>query len=291
MLAGGRSRSRRIAKKQEQALSAVNPLRLKWHLMEFTVGSSPSAEIVVTRYDATLFPKFRVIFETAPAEGFLRYLAQPPEEADRAVVMENRADKDITALRYRWLMTDEGGNLRKQTYSSDSYMVDVYRAVLKAGDRKLISPSVEVDESFVEHLMRGGGGIGGSVGGRSLANAKVAALRLEFDMVLFADGEIAGPDTDRFAAELQCRKPAAEFVARQIRLAEAEGRDVTPVLSALAELPHLRDDFLAHWVQYYAADFSRDMHDERVRQARLRHLENRPTLPKFYRREGGGPSR
>jgi hypothetical protein len=67
----------------------------------------------------------------------------------------------------------------------------------------------------------------------------VTSLRFEIDMLLFADGELAGPDTDKFAAELRGRKPAAEFVAKQIRLAEAEGRDVTPVLSALAEIPSL----------------------------------------------------
>ena len=48
---------------------------------------------------------------------------------------------------------------------------------------------------------------------------------------------MAGPETNRFAAELLCRKPAAEFVARQIRSAQADGRDVTPVLSALDKIP------------------------------------------------------
>jgi hypothetical protein len=33
--------------------------------------------------------------------------------------------------------------------------------------------------------------------------------------------------------------PAAEFVAKQIRLAQAEDRDITPVLSALVEIPCL----------------------------------------------------
>jgi len=199
-------------------------------------------------------------------------------------VMENRADKDVTALRYRWMMTFEDGNVRKRTVSSDGYMVDVYHPVLKAEDCKSICPSMTVEESFVEHVLRGGGGIGGS-GRDSLVG--VTSLRLDIDMLLFADGEIAGPDSEQFVAELQCRKPGAEFVAKQIRLAEAEGRDVTPALSALAEAPYLRDDFLAHWVRFYAADLLRHIGNDGVRQALLRRLENRPTLPKFYRREGG----
>ncbi len=117
--------------------------------MDFTVSASPSPEVVVSRYDAAMFPQFRIIFETPSPESLLRFLHQPSEEADRAVVLENRADKDVTALRYRWLMTSAEGKLRKQTVSSDSYMVEVYRPVLKPGDRKLICLSTAVDESLL----------------------------------------------------------------------------------------------------------------------------------------------
>ena len=261
--------------------------------MVFTFSPSPSLELVVSRYDAALFPSFRVIFEPLSTDSPLRFLAQPPEEADRAVVMENRADKDVTALRHCWIMTSEDGNVRKRTVSSDSYMVDVYHPVLRAADRKLISPSMTVDESFVEHVLRGGGGMGGGSGRESLVG--VTSLRLDIDMVLFADGEMAGQDSNKFVAELQCRKPAAEFVANQIRRARDEGRDVQPVLSALAEIPclgrlgHAQGDPLVHWTRHYAQDYLRHMNRKTTTvdwaEARLRHLENRPTLPKFYRRQ------
>jgi hypothetical protein len=254
--------------------------------MEFTFSASPSPEVVVTRYDGAVFPKFRIIFETPSPEGIFRHLAQPPEEANRSVVIENRSDKDVTALRYRWLMTAEDSKERKQTVSSDSYIVDVYHPVLKSGDRKLLCPSMTVDESFIDHALHGGGGIGGGSGRQSLAG--VSSLRLEFDMLLFADGEIAGPDTDKFAAELQCRKPAAEFVAKQVRLAEAEGRDVRPVLSALAEVPYLHPDPLAEWTRRYAREclhrIEHPLPGVDWRSAMLRRLENRPAPPKFYRR-------
>jgi hypothetical protein len=175
----------------------------------------------------------------ARSERSFEFLAQPPDEAEIAVVMENRAAKDVTALRYYWAITGEDGNVIKHTDSSDSYLVDVYHPVLGGKDRKLICRSVTVDESLIDHVLRGGGSMGCRIrsGTRSLTG--VTSLRFEIDMLLFADGELAGPDTDKFAAELRGRKPAAEFVAKQIRLAEAEGRDVTPVLSALAEIPSL----------------------------------------------------
>ncbi|MGA8493775.1 MAG: hypothetical protein WB711_25370 [Terriglobales bacterium] len=263
--------------------------------MDFAVGASPTTDVILSRYEAALFPKFRTIFEESPSESLLQFLAQPPEEAERAIVLENRASKDVTALRYQWVMTGEDGKQRTHTVSSDSYMVDVYHPVLGVGDRKLICWSATVDESLIEHVLRGGGSMVGGVGSGRASLTGVTSLRLEIDMLLFSDGEIAGPDAEKFAAELQSRKPAAEFVAKQIRLAEAEGRDVTPVVSALAEFPclgrlgHAQGDPLVHWTRHYAREYLHAMRrkSERIdmREARLRHFENRPTPPRFYRRD------
>jgi hypothetical protein len=263
--------------------------------MDFAVGASPTTHVALSRYDAALFPKFRTIFEEARRESLVQFLAQPSEEAERAIVLENRASKDVTALRYQWVMTGEDGKQRKHTVSSDSYMVDVYHPVLGVGDRKLICWSATVDESLIEHVVHGGGSMIGGVGSGGASLTGVTSLRLEIDMLLFSDGEIAGPDVEKFAAELQSRKPAAEFVAKQIRLAEAEGRDVTPVVSALAEVPclgrlgHAQGDPLVHWTRHYALEYLHALRrkSERIdmREARLRHFENRPTLPRFYRRD------
>jgi hypothetical protein len=249
--------------------------------MEFSITPSPQPEIFVQKYDAAHYPKFHDVFET---DSVLGALNQDPKEAVWAVVIENDSDRDLTALRYRYISTLEDGKEQNHTHSSDSYMVDVFRPVLKRADRALITRSTQVHESVIDHVRGGGGLIGGGVRGARPLD-RVVQLRFEIDFILFEDGEIAGPDKNKYAFELQSRKPAAEFVAKQIRLAEAEGRDVTPVLSALAEVPHLRDDFLADCTQDCARDFLRDMHDDRRRAMRLRHLENRPTLPKFYRRE------
>ena len=125
---------------------------------------------------------------------------------------------------------------------------------------------------------------------------EVTSLVFTVDMVLFADGEIIGPDNAKFAGELLCRRRAAEFVAKQIRLAEAESRDVTPVLSAFAEIPVVRDriyqqgDFVTSWIRRYANEYLRAVHHNMdfVRTATLRRLENHATLPEYYRNEGNG---
>jgi hypothetical protein len=261
--------------------------------MQLDIFPSPSPAVVLHHYDAAAFPVFAALFETIADSSPLRHLAHDPQDASISIVVENRSDKAITAWRYQWVTTDAAGDRRTHISSGDSYGTDVFRPVATSGSRHLISPSANVDDALLEHIQTGGGFVTSVSGGkRSWADA--VELTFEIQFLLFADGEIAGPDPDHYALELQCRKRGAEFIAKQIRLAEAEGRDVTPVLTALAEAPSLgrlgrpQGDPLFHWVRHYAKDFLRCMKrrlgDVDMREAKLRHLENHPDLPKFYRR-------
>ena len=247
-------------------------------------------------YEEGAFPKFAELFKTPWSLSPLGVLAVDPEEASAAIVLENRSQKAVTALHYQWRTIDETGKQNTRTVAGDSYMVDIYHPVVAPGSRQLITPSGSVDEATIDHVRAGGGVMSGritaNIAGR--AEPKIVELTLEIDFVLFEDGEIAGPDPEKYALELQCRKPAAEFVAKQIRLAMAESRDVSPVLRAVAEMPcigrlgHAQGDKQVLWIRYYAQDYIGAMQRESItfdwREARLRHLENRPTLPKFYRR-------
>jgi len=212
------------------------------------------------------------------------------------VVLENRSVKAITGLAYRWVTVDQSGRSQPRTVFSDSYMVDVYQAVAEPGSRLLITPSGMLHETLIDHVLGGGGFIGVRTGLRSLEN--FAEITFAIDFILFADGEISGSDPDRRTIELQCRKPAAEFVAKQIRRAMEENRDAEPVLSALAEIPclgslhHLgrgQNDPRVLWIKHYAQDYLRKVKRDdgpiKWAEAGLRHLENRPALPKFYRRQ------
>ena len=264
-------------------------------MLRLDIRPSPCAEIVVTRYDDLAFPRFRELFETPPESSPLHHLARDPKEAPFAVVLENRSDKAITGLSYRIVMTDDSGKQHTRTFVNDSYMTDMYRAIVESGSRQLITPSDSLDERMMDHVLLGGGLIQFRASGlseRSLAG--VVEMIFEIDFVLFTDGEILGADPDRYVEDLLCRKPAAEFVAKQIRLAINEARDVSPVLSALVDIPRFgrsgdrRGDPLMHWIRHYAREYLHamgrkigtiDMHE-----AKLRHLENRPALPKFHRR-------
>ena len=256
---------------------------------------SPATEVALTPYDGAAFPKFRQVFDANESSPLSR-LAREPQEASVTVVLENRSVKAITGLAYRWVTVDQSGRSQPRSVFSDSYMVDVYRAVAEPGSRLLVTPSGMLHEALIDHVLGGGGCIGAGTRPRPLDN--IAEVTFEIDFILFADGEISGADPDRRAIELQCRKPAAEFVAKQIRRAMEEHRDVEPVLSALAEIPSLgslhhlgrgRNDPTVLWIKHYAQDYLRHVkrNNDRINwaEARLRSLENRPTLPKFYRRQ------
>jgi hypothetical protein len=262
-------------------------------VLQLNIVQSPCPAVVLNRYEKGVFPSFDQLFEIPSASSPLFHLARNPQEASVAVVLENRSEKPITGWRFRWEMLDVTGKRRTNTLSNDSYAVDMDRAIAEPGSRHLISTSGSIDETLIEHALSGGGFV--TFRSSHSKFPDLVELTFEIQSVLFADGEIAGSDPDRYVLELQSRKPAAEFIARQIRLATAEGRDVSPVLSALVEAPALgslgrgQGDPLVHWVRHYARDYLRSMHrtidDVNINEIKLKHLESRPSLPKFYRRQ------
>lgn len=179
-------------------------------------------------------------------------------------------------------MTDTSGRQVTSTTCGDSYAADVFRPVADPDSRHLISPSGCVSQTSVGRILEGGGLLG-SVSTANRFDSGLAEVTFEIHLIVFVDGEIAGPDPNRFAAE---------FVAKRIRMAQAEGSDVTPILTALAEAPSLgalgspQCDPLFHSVQHYAREYLRHMHRKignvDMAEATLRSLENRPALPKFY---------
>lgn len=259
------------------------------------IAPSPCPDVVITPFDEALHPEFKQVFEPQLESSALRYFARGPAELPLTLVLENRSKKAITGLSYRWRKLDASGKIYNQTARSDSYFVDVFRSIAAPASRHLIGPSGMLDEAMLDHAQAGGGLIGVKTGVTRRPLPEIVEVTFEIDLIVFEDGEITGPDPDRFAVLLQCRKRAAEFVARQVRLADAEGRDATPVVSALAEIPHLGRpghgtyDPMVHMTVEFAREYLRNVQQKRgevdMREVELRRLENRPELPKFYRRQ------
>jgi len=159
-------------------------------------SQSDSSDCVQPMRHAALFPKFKSVFEEVRNQGAFHLLAHPPEEATRALVMENRGDMNVIALRYDWVMTNRDGKVRKRTVSCDSYHVADYHAVLRAKERKLISRLGAVDESLIDHVLAGGGAIAGA-DSWNLTNVAAfpifpCAIRTTFGLKTTIDVRVAG---------------------------------------------------------------------------------------------------
>jgi hypothetical protein len=255
--------------------------------MRLQIISSPSDHVTLTRYTEDEFPLFQQLFEDMTEDSPLRHFAQTPESAATALVVQNQSEKDITALRYRWTFVDAGGSDRTHVASMDSYAVDVYRPVLSPGTRLLVTETESIAETTINHVLAGGGMIMSR--GRFPSDHGTNGAQFQIEFVMFADGETAGPDPDHYGEELQLRQRAAVYVAAQIRSAEKENRDITSALSAICDAPRYPDDLQGRLIDEYARRYLRrsmmKMGTTNWKEAALKHLEERPTLPTFYRRD------
>jgi hypothetical protein len=265
---------------------------------------SPHPDVVVSRYDEALFPEFRPLFEgTEPPRFLPPHFRHDPSQASTVVILENRSEKAITALRHRWDTVDASGTQRTSHMCSDIYSYNenegssrppvVELGVVEPGARKIISHYMMTDKSTADSVRHGGGTPWFLLASKwDLADAVERTFAI--DLIVFADGEISGPDPDHYALELLSRKRVAEFVAEQVRLAVAENRDVMPVLNALSMIPswqsmdqlRLDEPILRntkHFVGIYLALAGRQGDVATMREATLKRLENQPTLPESYR--------
>jgi hypothetical protein len=250
-------------------------------MVRLNLVPSPHPEVVVSRFDEALPPGFR----------------HDPSQASTVVVLENRSEKAITALRYRWDTVNASGTQRTSHTCSDIYSYNENEgssrpSVIEPGARKIISYYCMADKSEADAVRQGGGTASFLVTPTwDLADAVERTFAM--DLIVFADGEISGPDPDHYALELLSRKRLAEFVAEQVRMAVAENRDVTPVLNALSMIPswlsmdqpRLDEPVLRntkHFACIYLAFTRRPGDVPTMREAALKRLENQPTLPKFY---------
>lgn len=246
--------------------------------LQFTVNPSLSPEVYLSRYDPDRHPKFRRRAE--PESGSSRGgFASDPEETRYAMVLENRSARSIIALQYGWRLTREGGPEHRSIVKSWEK--------IKPGARHLLGSSRTVAESLFDEGEPGNAsGWGGGSSGRSseLFLDDEAEITFALDVMIFADGEVAGLDPDNYVEQLECQELAFQFVTRQVRLAEKENRDVTPVLSALKQMPlsFAQCDPCAHMIKSLAAHVLA----ARVRERIVQGLEEADILPKFYRRDG-----
>jgi hypothetical protein len=260
--------------------------------LRLNILESPSPELSVERYSPDYFSEFQDLFPTKefPETHPLRLLLRKPYEEQVSVVLQNKSPKSITVLAFHWIFPETPDHSSIRKYASNSYHVEVFRPVLAAGAKMLASPlSENAEESVLTHIKAGGGVIAGFFrSSRDPILPDDGEIGFVLDLVGFEDGEIAGPDPDRYAATVQGRKRAAEYVVRQISRAQSENRDPAPVLKALLELPLRKDDQFIASVKSFSREYL-SPGDVPRQQLRLQRMENLPAPPRFFRKEGNEP--
>ncbi len=93
-------------------------------------------------------------------------------------------------------MTDTSGRQVTSTTCGDSYAADVFRPVADPDSRHLISPSGCVSQTSVGRILEGGGLLG-SVSTANRFDSGLAEVTFEIHLIVFVDGEIAGPDPNK----------------------------------------------------------------------------------------------
>lgn len=151
--------------------------------------------------------------------------------------------------------------------------------VVAAGSRLLIAPGVFLQESIAQ-LPHVGPRLQDLDGRGSPDMPAGAQASAKIDCIIFADGEIVGPNQTHYDAEIQSRKIAAEQLAKQIRYALARGDDPKVTLSNIVQTTPAQSDFVALWTLQYARLLQRVPAIEKF----LPSLENSLEPPNFYKR-------
>jgi hypothetical protein len=183
---------------------------------------------------------------------------RPETEQFRAlhVVLENSDDRAILATVMIWTYTDVKGVTQKTVLKADSWARPLLgpndkAEIVKAHSRSIFGPSAVIPETMV-----GTSGIGNGILPQQFAGMEgFTNPTFDLDLLVFADGEMVGPDTRHASTDFAARYSAGQ---RVIAAWKAGG---APAVQTLAQSPvdnptHEELQEL-HYVKQYAAHLTK----------------------------------
>jgi hypothetical protein len=166
-------------------------------------------------------------------------------------LLTNKSDKTIVGLMVRWTYVDAQGFARVQNVSIDSFARPNSPGLLAPNARLIVAPNSFLPEAYA-NLPHVGPGLADFNSQAVPDMIGATQITASIDLVMWQDGEIAGPNKTRFDEEIQNRKLAATQLAKQIRNSIANGVDPKAVLRQILETKTVRSDTVALHTQIYA---------------------------------------
>jgi hypothetical protein len=194
----------------------------------------------------------------------------------------NNSDKDVVGVDANWTVIDDKGNATVWRFTSDSFLDVRDRPVIEPHSRILVGPRIWVKEDSIQQFVNSGALTAKSAALGRLADriAAANAVYVDVDSIIFADGEVAGPNTDEFDREITIRRLAANDVLAVVRDAKLAGRPPTEGLhDFVAHSRSATDRTRALWQKRFA----RQLEDLQRFEGNLYYLEHLPAPPDFYR--------
>lgn len=150
----------------------------------------------------------------------------PSEQA----VIENLSDKDIVGIAALWVNRNLS-NPRQIRQVTDSFAIPgPLQPVVAAQSRSFIGLG------FVTPVRLIPSGVG-HIGAFPHPEAHAPGWDVTFDAILFADGELVGPDTLHLREAIINRKTAATRVAAAVRKAMVDNANLSVVFAELTDIP------------------------------------------------------
>jgi hypothetical protein len=165
--------------------------------------------------------------------------------------LTDQTTQPVVGLCIVWTATDQTGKQTTERLASDSFNSSkLSTPVIQPGGRILVIPGgAWMPDSMLDRYSNA----------RSLQAIQLSANRystayqvsVQIDTLIFASGNVAGPDTTHFASELVARKQAADAIVALVDSANAGGTALDVALSPTLH-PLVILDPLTAWKQRYA---------------------------------------
>ena len=241
------------------------------------VGVTPHSSINISPLAPSLAPDLAKAFDSESmkfSSGF--------------AILSNNSQQSVVALAAIWRYTDSStGAQKRMEFLSDSFQTPDTRPVIEAGVRVLLGPNAIIPERLArEH---GASGYLGAIQAETLQPLEKATdLKLDVDLIVFADGEMFGPDMLRTSTDLVARYSAAKKIAAALDSARTSGRSPASALSDYlkpattaqsltpADFEKLQEE---NWIRRYSQQAVRSKHPDAV----LGYLQRMPKPIQMYR--------